>query len=202
MSFPEPRRREAETSRWVDAALVAAVFVGFLWILEVVDTLLANRLDGLGIEPLELDGLWGIIFAPVLHHGFGHLIANSVPALVLTFIIMLSGSPVWVRSTAIIWIIGGVGTWLIGGSNTVHLGTSILIFGWIVFLLLRGFFNRSALQTLVGIGILFAYGGALWGVLPTTPGVSWQGHLFGAIGGGLAAFWMAESPGGRRELEV
>jgi len=190
MSLPETR--EQTGSRWGDAALVIGVFVGVLWALEVLDTILGHRLDRLGIEPREADGLWGILFAPLLHGGFGHLIANTIPALVLGFIILLSGGPVWARATGTIWIVGGVGTWLTGGANTVHLGASVLIFGWIVFLVLRGFFNRSALQIVVGLGVLLAYGGALWGVLPTTPGVSWQGHLFGAVGGGLAAFWMAE----------
>lgn len=191
MSLPETRPPEGARSRFADAALVAGVFVGMLWVLEVVDTVLGNRLDRLGIEPLEADGLWGVLFAPLLHAGFGHLVANTVPTLVLTFLIMLSGGPVWARATGIVWVVGGLGTWLTGGANTLHLGASVLVFGWIVFLVLRGFFNRSVLQVVVGIGVLLAYGGALWGVLPTTPGVSWQGHLFGAIGGGLAAFWLA-----------
>lgn len=191
MSLPETRPPEGARSRFADAALVAGVFVGVLWVLEVVDTVLGNRLDRLGIEPLEADGLWGVLFAPLLHAGFGHLTANTVPALVLTFLIMLSGGPVWARATGIVWVVGGLGTWLTGGANTLHLGASVLVFGWIVFLVLRGYFNRSVLQVVLGIGVLLAYGGALWGVLPTTPGVSWQGHLFGAIGGGLAAFWMA-----------
>ncbi len=191
MSLPETREPDGTGSRFADAALVTGTFVAVLWVLEVVDTVVGHRLDRLGIEPLEADGLWGILFAPLLHDGFGHLIANTVPALVLSFIIMLSGGQVWARATGIVWVTGGIGTWLTGGEHTIHLGASVLVFGWIVFLVLRGFFNRSAVQIVVGIGVLLAYGGALWGVLPTTPGVSWQGHLFGALGGGLAAFWMA-----------
>ncbi|WP_235734517.1 rhomboid family intramembrane serine protease [Nocardioides alcanivorans] len=192
MSLPELNEPEARGSRVSDAALVIGVFVGVLWVLEIVDTILNNRLDRLGIEPLQADGLWGILFAPLLHSGFGHLIANTIPALVLGFLILLSGGPVWARATGTIWLIGGVGTWLTGGANTLHLGASVLIFGWLTFLLLRGFFNRNVLQILLGLVVFVIYGGVLWGVLPTTPGVSWQGHLFGAIGGGLAAFWMAE----------
>ncbi len=192
MSLPETREPDGAGSRFADAALVSGLFVGLLWVLEILDTILDNRLDRLGIEPLEADGLWGILFAPLLHGGFGHLIANTIPALVLGFLIMLSGGPVWARATGTIWVIGGVGTWLTGGDNTVHLGASVLIFGWLVFLLLRGFFNRHFGQIALGIVVFVIYGGVLWGVLPTTPGVSWQGHLFGAIGGGLAAFWMAQ----------
>ncbi|MFS3128440.1 rhomboid family intramembrane serine protease [Nocardioides sp. Bht2] len=192
MSFPEPSAAPEESSRWADAATVIGTFVGVLWLLEVVDQIVNNRLDGLGIEPREADGLWGILFAPLLHSGWGHLAANTLPLLVLGFLILLSGITVWARSTAIIWIVGGVGTWLTGGAHTLHLGASVLVFGWLVFLVLRGFLNRKVGQILVGLVVIAVYGSLLWGVLPGTPGVSWQGHLFGAIGGGLAAFWMAE----------
>ncbi|CAM3171766.1 rhomboid family intramembrane serine protease [Nocardioides dubius] len=183
---------EQESSRWADAATVIGTFVGVLWLLEMIDQIANNRLDGLGIEPREADGLWGILFAPLLHSGWGHLAANTLPLLILGFLILMSGITVWARATAIIWVVGGVGTWLTGGENTLHLGASVLIFGWLVFLIMRGFFNRSVGQILIGLVVLAIYGSILWGVFPGTPGVSWQGHLFGAIGGGLAAFWMAE----------
>lgn len=194
MSLPEPSAPRGESSRWADAATVIGTFVGVLWLLEVIDQIANNRLDGLGIEPREADGLWGILFAPMLHSGWGHLVANTLPILILGFLILLSGVAVWARATAIIWIVGGVGTWLTGGANTLHLGASVLVFGWLVFLVLRGFLNRKLTQILIGLVVIAVYGSLLWGVIPGTPGVSWQGHLFGAIGGGLAAFWMAERP--------
>ena len=71
-------------------------------------------------------------------------------------------------------------------------GASGLIFGYLGYLLLRGYFERSvgaiALSVLVGV----AYGGMIWGVLPTTPGISWQGHLFGFVGGAISARFLAE----------
>jgi membrane associated rhomboid family serine protease len=87
----------------------------------------------------------------------------------------------------VIWVVGGVGVWLVAGSNTNHIGASGLIFGWIVYLAIRGIVNRQPWEILLGVVVLFLYGGALWGVLPGQPGVSWQGHLFGAIGGAIAA---------------
>ena len=169
------------------AAQVIAVFVGLLYAVEVVDTLLGNRLDRAGIEPRDIDGLDGIVFAPLLHAGWGHLLANTLPLLVLGFLILLAGVARWLAVTAVVWVVGGAGVWLTGGENTLHLGASVLVFGWLVYLLLRGFFSRSAAHVAMGVLLLFLYGGALWGVLPGQPGISWQGHLFGAVGGAWAA---------------
>lgn len=180
---------------WGQAGVWSLGFVAVLWVAEIVDTLLGNRLDAEGIRPGNPDGLSGIAFAPLLHGGFGHLVANSVPLLVLGFLILLSGVARWAAVTTLVWVVAGVGTWLFGGVGTVHIGASGLVFGWLTYLIVRGFVTRRLGQILVGIGVLLAYGGALWGVLPGQPGVSWQGHLFGALGGVLAAWWLS---GGRR----
>jgi membrane associated rhomboid family serine protease len=154
-------------------------------------------LENNGIRPLETDGLTGIIFAPLLHANWGHLAANTVPALVLGFLVTLAGLSRFIYATAIIWIFGGFGTWLIGnigappGVETNHIGASGLIFGWLTFLIVFGFFTRHAWQIVVGIVVLFVYGGVLWGALPGTFGVSWQGHLCGGIAGVVAAYLLS-----------
>lgn len=186
----------ATRSRAVVAVQVIVVFVGMLYALELVDTILVNRLDGAGVRPREVDGLDGIVFAPMLHVGWAHLLANTVPLLVFGFLILLGGVTRWVAVTSVVWLVGGAGVWLTGPDGSVHLGASVLVFGWLVYLLLRGLFSRSAVQALTGLVLLFLYGGVLWGVLPGQPGVSWQGHLFGAIGGACAACWL-----GRRDRE-
>lgn len=177
--------------QWRVAGVWSVGFVGVLWLCEIVDTVLNNRLDREGIRPGSTDGLSGIIFAPLLHGGFGHLIANTVPLLVLGFLVLLSGLRQWVAVTAAVWLIGGVGTWLFGGIGTVHIGASGLVFGWLAYLIVRGFLNRKPTQILVGVVVFLVYGGALWGVLPGQPGISWQGHLFGAVGGVVVAWLMS-----------
>lgn len=184
---PEPPSALVLAAWWIGS------FVALLWVLELIDTLLRHRLDAYGVRPLEIDGLAGIVTAPLLHSGWSHLVANTVPLLVLGFVLLLSGVREWLRVTAIVWVVGGLGTWLIGGVHTNHIGASGLVFGWLAFLVVRGFFTRHPGQVVVGVVVLLAYGGILWGVLPTQSGVSWQGHLCGALGGVLAA-WL----GGRR----
>ena len=200
MSLQE-RPATGDTPRWVTAVTVIGAFVALLYAIELVDVVLDNRLDQEGVQPRETDGLLGIVFAPLLHAGWGHLMANTVPALVLGFLILLSGTGTWAGVTAMVWVVGAVGTWLTGQPNSVHIGASVLIFGWLVYLLLRGFFSRKPGQILVGVAILVMYGGVLLGVVPGQEGISWQGHLFGALGGALAAWRLVErgDPGSRTD---
>ncbi|WP_287899847.1 rhomboid family intramembrane serine protease [Arthrobacter sp.] len=186
--IPEQDEQERPgRSRVATAAVTIGGFVLLLWVIELVDAVMGHRLDSFGIRPWNPSGLSGILFAPLLHLGWGHLIANTGPLLVLGFVILLSGVGAWLRVTAVVWLVGGIGTWLTGGPGSLHLGASGLVFGWIVYLVLRGVFTRSVLQIALGVVILLAYGAVLWGVFPGQTGISWQGHLFGAIGGGLAA---------------
>ena len=170
----------------VRAAVVVGVFAVLLWAIEVLDqTVFGGALDGGGIVPRSVDGLDGILLAPLLHVGYGHLAANTLPLLVLGFLAMAGGVGQFLAVTAIVWLLGGFLTWLTGAGLTV--GASGLVFGWLAFLLVRGFFARSGRQIVLAVVLFVLYGGVLWGVLPGTPGVSWQAHLFGALAGVLAA---------------
>jgi membrane associated rhomboid family serine protease len=172
-------------------------FVALLYVIEAIDQVSGSRLEQDGIRPLEADGLWGILWAPLLHANWAHLVANTVPALVLGFLVSLAGMSRFIYATVIVWILGGLGTWLIGnlgapnGVETNHIGASGLIFGWLTFLIVFGFFTRHAWQIIVGIVVFLVYGGVLWGALPGTFGVSWQGHLCGGIAGVIAAYLLS-----------
>jgi membrane associated rhomboid family serine protease len=191
-------RRPVAGSGIQSAGLVIVSFVALLYLVELVDTLAGHRLDAAGVQPREADGLDGILFAPVLHAGWAHLASNTVPLLVFGFLILLGGIARWIAVTVVVWVVGGVGVWLTGADHTVHIGASVLAFGWLVYLLVRGVFTHSVRQVLLGLVLLFLYGGVLVGVLPGQPGVSWQGHLFGALGGVLAAWWLGQRDRDRR----
>jgi membrane associated rhomboid family serine protease len=188
MSSTRPDTRSA----WSQAAVGAGAFVVLIWAIEIVDAAVGHRLDEYGVQPREGDGLLGILFAPLLHAGWGHLAANTVPALVLLFLVLVSGLARGLAVTALIWVVGGVGVWLVAPAGTTHLGASVLIFGWLVHLMVRGFFTGRLREIALGVVLFVLYGGLLLGVLPGQEGVSWQGHLFGAAGGALAAYALSE----------
>lgn len=193
----QPKKRPA----WLVGGLTILSFVALLYVIEAYDSVTGHRLDSNGIRPLETDGLTGILFAPLLHSNWEHLVANTGPALVLGFLMTLAGLSRFVFATAIIWILGGVGTWLIGNLGapsyngmvveTNHIGASGLIFGWLTFLIVFGFFTRKIWEIVIGVVVLFIYGSILLGVLPGTFGVSWQGHLCGAVAGLVAAYLLS-----------
>jgi membrane associated rhomboid family serine protease len=177
----------------IRSALFMLVLTAGLYVIEAVDTLSGSALErNYGIEPLQVNGLDGVLFAPLLHANTAHLMANTVPFLVFGFLAMAGGFRQFLVVTATIWVLGGLGVWLTGGEG-YHIGASGLIFGWLVFLLTRGFFARSGLQILLAVGLFFVWGGILLGVLPGQPGVSWQAHLFGALAGLLGARLVARA---------
>lgn len=163
------------------------VMLTVMWIEEIIDVFLDGRLDRYGIVPRQIDGLDGVVFSPFLHGDFRHLIANSLPFLILGSAIALGNADRFIRVTLLVGLIGGLGTWLTGPARSIHIGASGLVFGYLTYLMARGFFARKLSYLLVGILTFVVYGGVLWGVLPS-PGISWQGHLFGAVGGVVAAW--------------
>jgi membrane associated rhomboid family serine protease len=174
-------------------------FVAVLYGVELVDqTFPVEHLDDYGIFPRNVHGLDGVLWAPLLHGGWAHLLSNTVPILVLGWLVLSDGLRHFLVVTATVWIVGGLGTWLVAPPEAVHIGASGVAFGWMVFLLVRGFFVGSAGQIFVALVLFFYWGGMLWGVLPGQPGISWEGHLFGALGGLLAA-WMVGRAGRRRD---
>jgi membrane associated rhomboid family serine protease len=166
-------------------ALVGAM-AAVMWVAEILDAAGA-RLDANGIHPRDPDTLPDIAVAPFLHAGWGHLIGNTVPFLVLGGAIALSGLARTAAVTAIVVVVGGLGTWLIGPSDTNHIGASGLVFGFAAYLISRGVFSRKPIHLVAGLGVLAVYGATLLFSLIPHPGISWQGHLFGAVGGVVAA---------------
>ena len=161
--------------------------VAVMWVLEIYDQAADANLDQYGIEPRQTDGLVGLLTAPFLHGDFDHLMSNTVPFVVMGLVIALAGALRVVTVTAIVMLVGGVGTWLVAPEDTVHIGASGVVFGYATYLIVRGFYNRNPLELLIGLVVGALWGSVLLGGLVPREGISWQGHLFGAVGGVVAA---------------
>ena len=175
--------------------LILAGFVAVMWLVELVDIVVFHqRLNIFGVHPRRLDALWGIFFMPFLHGGLPHLLANTIPFITLGWLVMLRD----IRDFWVVTVIGiltsGLGVWLIGASGTVHIGASGLVFSYLGYLLLRGYFERSFTAIFLSVVVGIFYGSLVFGVLPLQQGVSWEGHLFGFLGGALSAYLLAERP--------
>jgi membrane associated rhomboid family serine protease len=171
-------------------ALLAGI-VAFMWVIEVINTIDSNGLDNDGIRPRSISHLWAIFTSPFLHKSFQHLIDNTVPFVFMGVIIALAGAARVALVTLIVIVIGGLGTWLIAPAGTVTIGASGVVFGYATYLLTRGVFNRNVLELLTGAVVGVVWGGALLTSIVPHNGVSWQGHVCGAVGGVVAAWLLA-----------
>jgi membrane associated rhomboid family serine protease len=166
--------------------------VGLMWLVEVIDAATNGSLNEYGIISRSPRGLVGILTAPFLHMGFGHLISNTLPLVTLGVLIAVSGASRLFAVTAIVTVLGGFGTWLVSPPNLITIGASGLVFGYATYLIVRGLFNRRLGQVLVGIVVVMVWGSALLTSLLPQDGISWQGHLCGGIAGLIAAWVLAD----------
>lgn len=189
---PAGSATEGRTSRLRGVVLVLAMSA-LMWVSEIVDIAAGHRLDLLGIEPRDVDGLTGIVAAPFLHLGFAHLISNTVPFLLLGLIIAFNGAVRVLAVTVIVGLVSGLGVWLVAPPHTLTIGASGVVFGYAAYLVTRGVLNRRLGQLVIGALVVIVWGGVLLSSLIPHQGISWQAHLFGAIGGILAAAWLRDS---------
>jgi membrane associated rhomboid family serine protease len=176
-------------------------FVGLIWCVFVVGHVLPFRLESFGVTPRTLIGLVGIPAAPFLHANLGHLLANTIPLTILLLLLAGSKAESWVI-VVYITLLGGALLWMFGRPAT-HIGASGLIYGLIAFLVLSGIWERRIVPLIISVVVGIFYGGTLVsGILPSSISyISWEGHLFGAIAGGIVAYlltterYKAEAPG-------
>ena len=190
-----PQRSLAQRASTPGGAIVViGALLALMWLLEIIDQATGNSLDSLGIETRDPSDLGSIVTAPFIHYGWDHLIASSLPFLVLGVIVLLAGLVRWLVTTGITIVTSGLTAWLLSGPHTITAGASGLIFGYLGYVLARGIFSRKVGQIVVGVVVLAVYGTLLWGILPAASGISWQAHLGGLAGGVLAAWLVDRRP--------
>ena len=157
-----------------------------LWIIEAVNAANNYSLDRFGLRPRRIDGLWGVLTEPFLHASYHHLFSNTVPLIMVGWVLMLSGVRTWLIVTGIVIVLGGLATWLVAPSGII-VGASGLIFGWLGYLLARAYFSRKLRWIIVAVLVLFFFGTLLSNLLPSFDSqVSWQSHVCG-FGAGIVA---------------
>lgn len=181
--------RQNALSRFASPVLLLAA----MWVIQFADALLPGSFTGFGIRSWDAEGLLGIVLGPLLHANWAHLIGNSVPFLVLGLLVAVEGTGRFWSVTAIVVVVGGLGTWVFNAPGTVTVGASVLVFGYFGYTVVRVFApGRVAHRigyALIALVVIGVYGATmLAGVVGVSQGISWQAHLFGAIGGALAVF--------------
>ena len=181
------RRLRATGERNYAGFLGLAMLVAAMWLVEAINALDGQRLSRDGIIARHLSGLPGIVSAPFLHASFSHLLDNTVPFVILGLVIAAGGVARIVEVTVIVALISGLGAWALSPSGSDTIGASGVVFGYATFLIARGAFTRRFLELAIGLLVVVLFGGALLLSIEPQAGISWQDHVFGAVGGVIAA---------------
>jgi membrane associated rhomboid family serine protease len=191
VASPDPTAQFGTTAFYAAlgrAFVVMCTFFPFLALIEFIDQRLDNKLDArLSISPHEISGLDGVVFAPFLHSGWDHLLANSAPFIILGTFALAAGVKRFAVATFVIALASGLGVWFFTPRGVHVLGASGIVFGWLGLLFMRGLVERSWWHLTVALIAGLLYGWQLNLLVPQDEGISWQGHLFGFMGGVFAA---------------
>ena len=158
-----------------------------LWVIAALDHFTGLDLHRFGVVPRDSASVLGIPLHVFVHDGFFHLLSNTGPLLVLGGLVGMRGAGTLLAVSIFITVFAGAGVWLVGRDG-VHIGASSLVFGYFGYLVARGFFERSFMSILIAVAVAVFYGGLFFGLLPLGGFVSWEGHLFGLIGGVILAW--------------
>lgn len=175
-------------NRFVQSLSLPIKFVALLWIIHLVQWFFNLQLGFLGVFPREISGLKGILFSPLLHGDFGHLISNTPPLLVLSVLIMFFYRRVAIPGFLMIYFLTGLAVWIFGRS-VYHIGASGVIYGLVAFVFWNGIFRFNVKSIALALVVAFYYGSMFMGILPGQEGISWESHLLGGLVGIFVSFW-------------
>ena len=179
---PDPRFTSSPRARsnFTLALKVALWMVGLLWLILIVDNTLGLGLARFGLRPRDIEGLLGILTAPLLHSGADHLFSNTLPLLISLTTILYLYPRAAMRVIPVIWMGSGVLAWFIGRPS-LHFGASGFVYGLLAYVFISGILRLDMRSVAVSVMVWFLYGSMIWGVLPIRPNMSWELHLSGAI---------------------
>lgn len=186
------------TSKLFFSFLYPSLFVLIMWGVKLFEVVENVNLSWYGLFPRTLHGLVGIIFSPVLHADFSHLMANSIPLLILGTIILYFYRSIAFQIFFWVYVMTGIWVWAIG-RDAYHIGASGIIYGFVTFLFFSGMFRKDTRFMALSLFVVFLYGGTIWGIFPLRNGMSWESHLLGALAGLITAYhFRAEGPANKQ----
>lgn len=178
------RERPFEPESWTGALILMAGLAAVLWVVQILNAIDGYQLDRFGLKPREAGGLWGVVTMPFLHSSYGHLLSNTIPVILVGWVLLLAGLSIWATVTGLVVVGGGLLTWLVGPGDSVIVGASGMVFGWLGYLLARAYFSRKLKWIVVAVLVLIFFGTLLLGLVPSiNSDVSWQAHLCGFVAG-------------------
>lgn len=183
IDIPDPAYTSSERARasFRLAVKIALCFVALVWLIQLLNSGLGLELGHFGVRPRELAGLPGILLAPLLHGGFPHLVANSLPLLVLGTGMLYLYPGAALKVIPAVYLGPGIAVWLFAKAGTSHAGASGLVYGLFSYIFISGLIRRDQRAIAASLLVCFLYGALVWGVLPIQPGVSWETHLAAAL---------------------
>ena len=187
-SNPKKLDPEMEKRIFIHSLIFPAVFVLFFWIVEIIEQTLGTTFVRLGVYPLHLKGLPGILFSPFIHSDFDHLISNSIPFFILMFMLIYFYRRVSYRIFIQLYLLAGLCVWL-SGREAWHIGASGVVYAMAAFHFVSGIIRNDVRLLTLSVVVVFLYGGMVWGMFPINPDVSWEGHLWGAVSGVVLAVY-------------
>ena len=182
IDIPDPAYTSSERARanFRLAFKTALGFVALLWAIQLLNWGLVLELERFGVRPRQLAGLPGILFAPLLHAGFSHLLANSLPLLVLGTVMLHLYPSSALKVIPAVYLGPGIAVWLLA-RDSIHLGASGMVYGLVSYVFMGGLIRRDRRAIAASLLVCFLYGALAWGVFPIQPGVSWETHLAAAL---------------------
>ncbi|MCX6256671.1 MAG: rhomboid family intramembrane serine protease [Bacteroidia bacterium] len=185
---------ENEKKRFVYALYVPVIFIILLWLIRIAETITGADFTRFGILPLRPEGLPGIITAPLIHGSFSHLMANTIPLLILSTGIIYIYKDIAYKVLMFIYLLTGIWVWLFA-RGAYHIGASGLVYGCASFLFFSGVIRKDPRMAALSFVVVFLYGSMIWGIFPIEPHISWESHLMGAVAGGvMAVYYRKEGP--------
>ncbi len=181
-----------EKKKFLDSIYIPLILLVIMWVIKLIEMGFNIRFSWLGVHPLHVDGLPGILFSPLLHGGIKHLAANSVPFLVLATALFYFYREISIKVLIGIWLLSGMWIWFGGRGESVHIGASSLIYGLSSFLFVSGLIRKDTRLAALALIVAFLYGSIIWGVFPDffpKKNISWEGHLGGLVSGVILAFY-------------